>query len=385
VDGTDVRVVRDPALAVLRDEVRAWVEEFIVAEAKRIDADDVYPLRIVQDGAARGFTSLGLPAEFGGGGRGLTECSVMFEEIGRASPGVGISFITIFQAQTMLRLFGNERLQREFLPRFSQGLITSYALTEAAHGSDITSLTTKAVRTADGWLLDGAKAFITSSEAAEVLIILAETPEGVSVFLLERERPGVTLYVGERSQTIGLRNGPHMDMRLESVQLPDYYLVGVEGKGVRQAVTVLNHSRTLAAAISVGIAESAFRDAVEWVMNRRAFGQALFEFQGLQWKLADMRTKIDAARLLVRQAAALHDSGAKGIGESSMAKLFAAESATACALDAVQMGGAYGVSENAPFGRYLRDAKAYEIGGGSSEILRNTIAKEIKKDYQGTA
>ena len=377
-----MRIVDDPQLTALQEEIRAWVSERILPHAKRIDAEDFYPLDIVKDGAARGYTSLGLPREYGGGGQGVTECSVMFEEIGKVSPGVGISFITIFQAQTMLRLFAGDRLKSEFLPRFRQGLITSYALTEAEHGSDITSLGTKAKRTAEGWVLNGSKAFITSSEAAEVFVILAETPAGVSVFLLERERPGVTLYVGERSQTIGLRNGPHMDMRLDGTVIPEHYLIGTEGKGVRQAVTVLNHSRTLAAAISVGIAEAALADAMQWVLNRRAFGQLLFEFQGLQWKFADMRTKIDAARLLIRQAAAIHDAGGLAIAESSMAKLFAAEMATECALDAIQMGGAYGVSENAPFGRYLRDAKAYEIGGGSSEILRNTIAKEIRKDFE---
>ncbi|GAC1588916.1 MAG: acyl-CoA dehydrogenase family protein [Candidatus Velthaea sp.] len=366
----------------LRAEVAAWVRAEIAPQARAIDRDDRYPTEIIKAAAARGYTALTLPAMYGGGALGMHDLTMLYEEVSRASAAVGISLITIFQAQTMIELYGGDRLKDEFLPRFRAGLITSYALTESAHGSDIRTLDTKAVRCAEGWRIDGLKAFITSGDAAEAFVILAQTDAGVSVFVVERDRAGVRPFIGERSETIGLRNGPHVDVAFDGVVIPEHYLIGIEGKGVRQAVTVLNHSRVLAAAISLGIGRAAYDDSLKWAMERRAFGQAIFDFQGLQWKFADMRTALRASSLLTYDAAAAHDRGEDAIEASSMAKTFASETATRCALDGMQMCGAYGISENASFGRYLRDAKAYEVAGGSSEILRNTIAKQIKRRYE---
>jgi alkylation response protein AidB-like acyl-CoA dehydrogenase len=363
--------------AQFADEIRSFAAKEIAPFADDIDRLDVYPVAIMKALAASGCTTVTLDRRYGGGGKSYSHAVAAFEEISVASAAVGISLITIFQAQTMLQLFGSESLKDRYLPLFRQGLLTSYSLTEANHGSDIRHLDTKA-HCADGkWILTGEKSFITSGSAAEFFIILAETEKGVSVFAVPRDIPGLTIYKGPTAATFGLRNGPHMNMRLDGVELPLDHLVGTEGKGVRQAVTVLDYSRTLAGAISVGIARAAFEGALAFARNRVAFDKKVLEFQGIQWYFADMLTDIDASRLLIYAAAAALDRHDNIARYSSSAKLKACAVATDVASKAVQICGAYGTTENAPFGRYLRDAKAYEIAGGSAEVLKNTLGKYL--------
>lgn len=371
-----------PAIADpdLTHRLRAFVRERVVPVAHDLDARDLYPTDIIRATAAEGWNSLTLPLAYGGGGGSYHDAAAICEEIGYGSAGVAISLITIFQAQTMISLFGADSLKSRYLPRFASGLIASYALTEASHGSDIRQLDTRAERAPDGgWILTGEKSFITSGVAAELLVILAQTDVGVSAFAVPREVEGVSTEVGPNSETFGLRNGPHVNIRLEAVRLPDDHLIGTEGKGVRQAVTVLDYSRTLAAAISVGIARAALDGAIAFAAGRRAFDRNVIDFQGIQWYLAEMLTDIDAARLLVFRAAGALDTHDNVMRHGSEAKLFASRIATEVCTRAVQICGAYGTMTNAPFGRYLRDAKTYEIGGGSSEILKNTIAKVLLK------
>ncbi|AWP78346.1 acyl-CoA dehydrogenase family protein [Bordetella bronchiseptica] len=364
----------DPAF--LR-ELRRVVADTVLPEAEAIDRQDVYPVRIIKAMARRGYTSLTLPRQWGGGAAPYGHCAAVFEEASYGSAAVGISLITILQAQTLINQFGAESLKAAVLPEFAQGLITAYALTEANHGSDIRSLDTKARRGAGGWTLEGRKSFITSGSAAEAYIVLAETDHGVSTFFVRRDMPGVSTFDGPTSGTFGLRNGPHVDLILDGVVVPDDHLIGVEGKGVRQAVTTLDFSRTMAGAISLGIARAAFDNALAYAAGREAFDQKVLGFQGIQWYFADLATRIDAARLLVYEACVALDEHREIARYASEAKLAASQVATRAAEQAIQICGAYGVTERAPFGRYLRDAKAYEIAGGSSEILKNTIGKQL--------
>jgi alkylation response protein AidB-like acyl-CoA dehydrogenase len=361
----------------LVQEIRRFAADLIAPRAHELDAEDLYAKDIVKQLAERGFNTVSLPQEYGGGGKSYGAATAVCEEVGYASAGVAISLITIFQAQTIIRLYGSDSLRTTWLPQFARGLLSSYALTEAAHGSDIRSLETKAAFDGTHWVLNGEKSFITSGSAAEFFIILAETASGVSVFAVPGGTPGLSSYVGENSATFGLRNGPHVNIVLRDVRLPADHLVGVEGKGVRQAVGTLNYSRTLAAAVSIGIARAAFDHAVAFAANRRAFGQTVIEFQGIQWYLAEMLSRIDAARLLVYAAARALDTGVEVLRLASAAKLIASEVATEVAAKAVQICGAYGTTVNAPFGRFLRDAKTYEIGGGSSEVLKNSLTRRI--------
>ncbi|MFG1230031.1 acyl-CoA dehydrogenase family protein [Xanthobacter wiegelii] len=356
-------------------DVRAYAAREIAPLACAIDREDVYPTAILKDLARRGYSTAVLEPRFGGAGLTYAHAAAVFEELSVASGAVGISLITVYQAQTMIRAFAAESLQARYLPAFREGLLTSYALTEAAHGSDIRKLDTHARRDGGEWVIGGEKQFITSGSAAELFVILAQTEAGVSVFAVPRDAPGVHVYEGGNSATFGLRNGPHVNVRLEQVRLPSDYLIGPEGAGVRQAAVVLNHSRTLAGAISLGIARAAFEGALRFARDRVAFDQRVIEFQGIQWYFADMLSEIDAARLLVHRAACALDAKEQIARWGSEAKLKASAVATAVAAQAAQICGAYGIMENAPFGRYLRDAKAYEIAGGSSEILKNTIGK----------
>jgi alkylation response protein AidB-like acyl-CoA dehydrogenase len=358
-------------------EIRDFVRDRIIPIAHEIDEKDLYPVDVVRDLAKLGCNTISLPRKFGGRELSYLQSVAACEEIGYGSAAVAISLITIFQAQTMLNVFGSESLKERYLPQFARGLIASYALTEASHGSDIRQLDTKARQDRDGWILNGEKSFITSGSKAEVFIILAQTNVGVSVFVVPRETRGVSTYIGQNSATFGLRNGPHVNVKLEDVRLPLDHLVGTEGKGVRQAVTTLDYSRTLAAGISIGIARAAFDAALKFARDRTAFNQKVVDFQGIQWYFADMLARIDAARLLVYRAARALDTHDDVIRYASAAKLIASEVATDVAAKAVQICGAHGTMVNAPFGRFLRDAKTYEIGGGSSEVLKNALAKRI--------
>lgn len=355
--------------------LREHVAREIAPQADVIDREDVYPVEIMKGLARAGYSAITMEPARGGKGLSYAHAVAAMEEIAVASAAVGVSLITIYQAQSMIRLFGEDSLKDRYLPAFAEGLLSSYALTEASHGSDIRRLDTKARREAEGWIIEGEKHFITSGSAAELFVILAQTDQGVSAFAVPRDAAGIEIYKGHNSATFGLRNGPHMNVRFDGVRVPADHMIGTDGKGVRQAVTVLDYSRTLAGAISIGIARAAFEGAVTFARDRVAFDQRVLEFQGIQWYFAEMLSEIDASRLLIYRAAQALDAHDQIARWSSEAKLKACETATMVAGRAVQICGAYGVMENAPFGRYLRDAKAYEIAGGSSEVLKNTIAK----------
>jgi alkylation response protein AidB-like acyl-CoA dehydrogenase len=327
--------------------------------------------------AAQGWNSMTLPVRYGGGGASMVDALAVYEELGAGSASLGVSLITILQSSKIIELYGAESLKERVLPRYADGLRASYALTESGRGSDITSLDTKAFRSDEGWVIQGEKAFITSGSAAEFFVVLAETPVGVSAFAVDRDADGVSTRETREAETFGLRNGPHVNLVLDGVQVPADALIGVEGKGLKQAMVTLSNSRTLAAGISLGIARSAFDAAFQYVTNREAFGGKIFDFQGIQWYFADAAAELDAARLLCYSAARDLDANADYQRSSSAAKLVAAQLATKVAGMAVQVCGARGTQETSPFGRYFRDAKAYEVAGGSNEILRNTIAKSL--------
>lgn len=368
------RHLDDPALG---EELRRFVCAEVEPRAEELDRTDRYPDEIIALTAERGWNSLTLPEDVGGGQGSMSRLLAVFEELSVGSAIVGISLITIFQSQKLLDTFGSPSLRSRLLPRYADGMRAAYALTERAHGSDIRSLDTKAVRQPDGnWRVNGQKAFITSGSAADLFVILAETDVGVSVFAVPRETDGLHTEETHEAQTFGLRNGPHVDLHLDC-ELPADALIGEEGRGLKQAMVTLANSRVLAAGISLGIARAAFDAALEYAVGRTAFSSRVIDFQGIQWYFAEAAARIDAARLLSYQAARDLDDGHDIARSSSEAKLLASRVATDVAEMAVQVCGAHGTRTSSPFGRYLRDAKTYEIAGGSSEILKNTIAKSL--------
>ena len=297
-------------------------------------------------------------------------------------------------------MFGSDALKQRYLPRFADGLLCSFAMTEARGGSDVKQLDTRARRDGDAWILDGKKSFVTSASAAELFVILAQTERGVTAFAVPSDTPGARLDAPPSTRTFGLRNGPHVDLILEGARVPLDHLIGEDGRGIRAAATTLDHSRVLAAAIGCGIARAAFSGALHFADKRSAFGHYVIEMQGIQWYLAELLAEIDAARLLTYEAAthldAAHgthalpsDSDARKRALldiqrwSSSAKLVATRTAVSTALQAIQICGVRGCLETAPFGRYLRDAKTYEIAGGSSEILKNTLGDYLLASVDG--
>lgn len=260
---------------LFQKEIRDFTSKQITPTAAERDQKDVYPLDIIKEMAKLGYTTLTVPERYKGLGRTKLDACIFMEEIAYGCAATAISLITIFQAETMLLLFGNDIVKDYYLPRFKEGLIASYSLTESSRGSDIRSVDTKAVKHGNDWIVNGKKTFITSGSAVEFFILLAETDKGVSIFAVDRHLPGITIEVGDNSQTFGLRNGPHVDAYFKNVSIPDYCLIGEEGRGLKQAVVTLNNSRTIAAAISVGIARAAYEQSLEWVSQRKAFDQNL--------------------------------------------------------------------------------------------------------------
>lgn len=369
-DLADERVVHD---------AREFAAKHVAPVAAKLDREDLYPIDLVRLTAEHGWNTMTLDPRYGGGGRPMTELVAVLEELSVASAILGISIITIFQSQKCIEMYGQESLKQRYLPRYAEGLPASFALTEDSHGSDIRQLDTKARPGGSGWIISGEKAFITSGAAAELFVVLAETEHGVSTFAIPRDAPGVSTYVGEHAETFGLRNGPHVNLVLDEVDVPADHLIGAEGRGLKQVMVTLANSRTLAAGISLGIARAAFEDALSYANHRTAFGTTVLDFQGIQWYFAQLTAEIDATRLLTYEAAKDLDAGRDIARSSSAAKMLAAALATRTATTAVQVCGAHGTRETQPFGRYLRDAKAYEVAGGSTEVLRNTVAKSLLK------
>ncbi|WP_306154229.1 acyl-CoA dehydrogenase family protein [Roseovarius sp. MMSF_3281] len=359
--------------------VRSFAQMHVSPIAHQIDRDDVYPLEFVRKFGAEGFTKGILAPEYGGHGD-YRKTIALFEEIGYASCAAAVSIISILQAQTMIWKYGSHELKELYIPKLNSGMTASYSLTEESHGSDIRALETKAYWDGKAWVLNGEKSFVTSGEAAELIVLLAETEKGVSVFSVTHDMPGVEKYVGEHSSTFGLRNGAHVNMKLEDVRVPASHLIGEEGRGVKQAVTTMAHSRTCTAAIFVGIARAAFDGALRRARGRVAFDNTVLSFQGIQWYFAEMFTEIEAARSLTYRAAdALNENDALD-RHTSVAKLKAGSVATDVSLKAMQICGAWGTSDKTPFSRFVRDSKTYEIGAGSSEIMKNTIAKYLIRE-----
>ena len=374
---------------ILTDEsvvrpVREFTQDVVRPVADEIDAQDVYPAELVADCAARGWNGMTLPTRYGGQAAPIEHALGVFEELSVGSASLAVSLISILQSSKMIELYGSDSLKERVLPRYVAGLRASFSLTERGRGSDITSVSTTARRSDAGWVVSGVKAFVTCGSRADFIVILAQTEVGVTAFAIDRDAPGVSTVMTREAETFGLRNGPHVDLVLEEVELPEDALIGQEGNGLRQAMMSLSNSRTIAAGISIGIARAAFDDAFAYAVDRSAFGGKIIDFQGIQWYFAEAAAEIDAARLLSYQAARDLDGGRDFQRSSSSAKLVAAALATKVSTMAMQVAGAHGTQVTHSYGRYLRDAKTYEIAGGSAEILKNTIAKSLIKGHTGS-
>jgi alkylation response protein AidB-like acyl-CoA dehydrogenase len=369
----------------LRRSVREFAEREILPNVMKWDEAGEFPLATIKELGKLGLMGVVFPADLGGAGMGYVEYVTAVEELSRVDGSVGI----IVAAHTSLGanhifLAGNEQQKRKYLPRLASGeFIGAWGLTEPGSGSDAGSARMSAVRNKHGWVLNGTKTFCTNGHYADVLVVIAVTDRaahthGLSAFIVEKGTKGFR--PGKKENKLGLRASDTAELIFEDCLIPAENLVGAEGNGFIDAMRVLDGGRISIAALSLGMAQGAYEAALNYSKQRKQFGRAISEFQAIQWKLADMATEIDAARLLTLRAASMKDAGLKTTLESSMAKLYASEVAVKCANEGVQIHGGYGFIKDYPAEKFYRDVKLCTIGEGTSEIQRMVIARQILKD-----
>jgi alkylation response protein AidB-like acyl-CoA dehydrogenase len=362
--------------ALARDFARAEIEP----HAAEWDREHRFPVEVYDKLAELGLMGVCIPDEYGGAGADFLSYILVLEELSRADAGVGVTVAVHTSAATLpILTFGTDEQRSRFVPALARGeSIGAFALTEAESGSDAGSLRTKAEPYGDGWRISGAKQFISTAEFAGTFILFARTdletrgPRGVSAFILDAEHVRVT----GNEEKLGLNSSTTNSIAVDAEVGRDR-LLHEENHGFRVAMRTLDGGRIGIAAQALGISQAAYDVARAYALERRQFGKRIADFQAIQWKLADMATEIDAARLLVYRAAWLKEQGRPHTEAGAMAKLFASELARRQTGEAIQILGGYGYTKEFPVERYYRDAKVTEIYEGTSEIQRLVIARSI--------
>jgi acyl-CoA dehydrogenase len=368
-------------------EVQKWARDFAAREilpmAEEIDRTDEYPLQLQKKMGEYGLLGITIPPEYGGLGLDMVGSVIVGEEISRASLSAG--FIMGVQnglAGSAIALFGSDVQRTKYLPKLVKGeIIGAYGLTEPGAGSDAAAISTKAAKDGDKYIINGSKIFITQGAVADLLVFFARTgaPEdaaaGITAFVVEKGTPGFR--VGQRLEVMGARGTATAELVFEDCRIPASSVVGHEGDGFLIAMTILSKSRIGAAAAAVGVAEAALEQALSYVKKRQIFDKPLAKYEAIRFMLADMATRISAAKLLTYNAATVHDSGKEFMKEAAMAKYFASETAVWVAERAIQIHGGYGVSKMLPLERFMRDAKILDIVEGTSEVQRWILSREL--------
>ena len=366
----------------LRKEIREFAAREIAPNVMRWDEASEFPLEVVKKLGEMGLMGAIFPVELGGSGLGYVDYALAVEELSAVDGSIGI-IVASHNSLCTNHIFvaGNDEQRRKYIPLLASGKwLGAWGLTEPGSGSDAGSARTTAVRSGSNWVLNGNKTFITNGHYADVSVIIAVTDKGqgtrgLSAFVVEKGTPGFR--AGKKENKLGLRASDTSELIFEDCEIPGENLLGGEGQGFIDSMRILDGGRISIAALSLGIGRGAYDAARHYVKQRHQFGKAISEFQGIQWKLADMATGLDAARLLTLRAAVMKDAGQKTTLESSMAKLMASEVAVKVCDEAVQLHGGYGFIKDYPVEKFYRDVKLCTIGEGTSEIQRLIIAREI--------
>ncbi len=369
----------------LKQMARELAEKRIYPRAMEMDEKGESPQDLIDECAELGYFGFTVPEEFDGLGMNSTSFMGVLEEICAASAGFGIMLsVHNSLACEILRLFGSKELQQKYLPAMATGQkIGAYCITEPNAGTDVASLSTTAVNKGDHYLLNGTKTFVTNGSLAKVLVVFTKTnPEagrkGISCLVVDGDAEGIT--VGKAEEKCGMKASDTREISLQDVKVPRENLVGNEGDGFKQCVTILNSGRIGVSFQSIGIAQAALNEAVKYSKERKQFGQTISNFQAIQFKLAEMATRLDAGRLLAYRAAQLKDEGKPCHRESSMAKLFCSRTANYVCNEAVQIHGGYGYIKEYPVERYFRDARVTELYEGTTEAQRMVISRDLLRD-----
>lgn len=368
----------------IKYSVREFAESEIRPYALEWDEAQHLPDELRPKLAELGLLGVLFPEQYGGAGMGYIEYATIIEELGRVCGAVGLSVAAHNSlCSNHIYTFGNEEQKQKYLTPLAQGQSWgAWGLTESQAGSDASGTRTTAVRSNGGWKVNGSKNFITHAIACNTLVAVAVTDKskgskGISAFIFDKSMEGFRS--DKKENKVGMRASETASVVFEDCYVPDENRMGNEGEGFLQAMQVLDGGRISIAALSVGIAQGAYEAAVKYAKERHQFGKPISEFQAVQFKLADMATQIEAARLLTLQAAAMKDAGKKTTNQSAMAKLFASETAVRVSEESVQIHGGYGYTKDYPAEKYWRDSKLCTIGEGTSEIQRIVIAKQLLK------
>jgi alkylation response protein AidB-like acyl-CoA dehydrogenase len=367
-----------------RDTIRRIVADRVAPRAAEIDAKAEYPWDIRRLFAEHDLLGLPFGTEHGGTGTGTLMLNLAVEEVARACASSALILMIQELGTLPIQLYGSDELKQRFLPRCASGEWSpAFALSEPEAGSDPGGMITRAVRDGDEWVINGTKNWITNLGVADFYIVFAKTDpsagrsRGISAFVVEADRPGFS--IGKLEHKLGIKGSPTGQPIFEDVRVPAGNLIGDENRGMQVALGTLDHSRLGVAAQAVGIAQGATDHAAVYACERRQFGQPIADFQGIQFKLADMETRTAAARELLYRACAKIDRGEADAGKySAMAKLFASDTAMAVTVEAVQVLGGYGYVTEYPVERYMRDAKITQIYEGTNEIQRLVIARALR-------
>jgi alkylation response protein AidB-like acyl-CoA dehydrogenase len=368
-------------LSAEQREIQALAREFADAEiepyAAEWDREHHFPRDLYDRLGELGLMGVCVPEELGGAGADFLSYMLVLEELSRGDAGVGVTVAVHTSAATLPIVANGTQEQRdELVPPLARGeRLGAFALTEAESGSDAASLRTRAEPDGDGWRITGRKQWATNARYAGTFVLFARTDAGISCFLVDGDSKG--LEISGEEEKLGLNSSSTADVVLDGVKVSGNRLLGEEGKGFRIAMTTLDGGRIGIAAQALGIAQAAYDVAHAYALERRQFGKRIGDFQAIQWKLADMATEIEAARMLVYRAAWLREQGRPHTEAGAMAKLFASSVARRQTAEAIQILGGYGYTKEFPVERYYRDAKITEIYEGTSEIQRLVIAREI--------
>jgi alkylation response protein AidB-like acyl-CoA dehydrogenase len=368
----------------LRKQVRAFAEAEIAPHVLEWDENQIFPLEVIKQCGELGYLGAIFPEELGGSGLGYIEYSIIIEELARIDPSVGL-IVAAHNSLCTNHIYtaGNDEQKRRYIPKLATGeWIGCWSLTESEAGSDAAGTRTQAVRSGSEWVLNGGKTFTTNAQYAQVCVAMAVTDRtasqhGISAFIIEAGTPGFR--TGKKENKLGMRASATGEVLFENCRLPDSQLLGRPGEGFVDSLRILDGGRISIAALSIGTAQGAYDAALRYSKQRKQFGRPISEFQAIQFKLADMATGIEASRMLTYRAAWLKDQGNRVTKESSMAKLFASETAVSVCNEAVQIHGGYGFIKDYPVEKFYRDVKLCTIGEGTSEIQRLVIARQLLK------
>ncbi len=384
-----IEALYTPMQIDLQRRARELAETVMRPVAAKHDAEQTFPWEVQRAIKEAGLSGVWVPKEFGGMGGGVLDLCVVVEEFSRACGGMGVGYAVNALGSFPIILGGTKEQQERWLPGIAAGdKLISFGLSEKESGSDAGSMTTRAEKSGDGYLLNGEKKWNTGGAVASYNTIFAVTEpgrgaRGISAFVVEKDTPGYR--VGKHEDKMGIRCVPVVEIHLENCRVPAANLLGgQEGHGFKHAMLTLDRARPGVAAQAVGLAQGALDLTMQYTHDRQQFGQSVSSFQGVQWMLADMATQVEAARQLVHHAARVIDSGHKHITKvSAMCKLMATDVAMRVTTDCVQLFGGYGYCKDFPIEKYMRDAKITQIYEGTNQIQRLVIARNLLKEAAG--